>query len=233
MLIFVLTALCSAASAASADEGIPLDPPVPVDGSPWSAQLTAWALPPQSTDYLVEEVERLACPLRFTVQPDGSATVDGSACPDSMRPAALEAAALWSFQPVEPTDQAATLRASFVVRYSAALGAMTLFTELDPGAAHPFEEGRPGLKLVLAATPAKPLAFKLKGKQKKAGAEPGSCTLRARIAMDGRVTETLVERCAPELARDAEARVRKARFSPGRIDGQVVEDVTDVVVTYR
>lgn len=223
--------------ALAADGGIPLDPPVPVAGRPWSALATAWALPPQRVEYLTEEVDRLPCPVAFTLQPDGAATVDASACPESMRAAAQEAAALWTFQPVQPGPQPTTLGLTFVVRYNAELGAMTLFAELDPGAAHAFEEGRPGLKLVRPATPrgSDPgvLEGKLKGKQRKAGLGATDCALRVRVGPDGRARESLVVSCPAALSAGSQALAMGARWEPGTIDGQPVEDVTDVVVRWR
>ncbi|NOY26326.1 MAG: hypothetical protein GXP62_10685 [Oligoflexia bacterium] len=227
----VLAALL-AGTARAQDDGIALDPPVPIAGDPWNAQVTAWALPPQTTSYLVQDVPRLTCPVTLVIQPDGAAVATAETCPETMRQAALTAAAMWTFSPVEASDQPSTAQIRFVVRYNAALGAMTLFAELDPGSDHPYEEGRPGLKLIRPATPTKALEFKLKGKQRKAGIEPANCSLRARVTADGRVTESLVVACPDALAKDAQARVAKARFLAGRVDGQVVEDVTDVVVRY-
>ncbi|MCK6504226.1 energy transducer TonB [Myxococcota bacterium] len=223
--------------AVAAEGGIPLEPPVPVAGRPWSALATAWALPPQRVEYLTEEVDRLPCPVAITLQPDGIATADADACPEAMRAAALEAAAQWTFQPVDPGPAPATLGLTFVVRYNAELGAMTLFAELDPGPAHAFEEGRPGLKLVRPATPrgADPgrLEGKLKGKQRKAGLAAADCALRVRVGPDGRATESLVVSCPLELAAGSQALALGARWEPGTVDGQPVEDVTDVVVSWR
>lgn len=220
-------------AALAAAPGIPLQPPVPITGQPWGALVTAWALPPQTPGYLVEEVERLDCPVAVTLQPDGTPTPDAAACPESMRQAALDAALQWTFQPVEPTDQPTLLGLLFVVRYNASLGAMTLSAELDPGSAHATEEGRPGLKLVRPASLAAPVQVKLKGKQRKAGLGPTTCALRARVTAAGQVTETLVVDCPAALSPDAEARLRDARWRPGRIDGQLVEDVVDATVSYR
>lgn len=219
--------------ARAAEGGIPLDPPVPVAGMPWSALATAWALPPQRPEYLVEDVDRLPCPVTVTLQPDGVASVDASTCPESMRSAALEAAALWTFQPVEPAAVPTTLGLTFVVRYNAELGAMTLFVEVDPGAVRATEEGRPGLKLVRPATPRAAIEGKLKGKQRKAGLAPAECALRVRVGEDGRATESLIVSCPEALAAGSQALALGARWEPGRVDGQPVEDVADVVVSWR
>lgn len=224
-------------SARAAEGGIPLDPPVPVLGRPWSALVTAWALPPQRVEYLIEGVDRLPCPVAITLQPDGLPTVDASACPESMRAAAQEAAALWTFQPVEPGPAPTSLGLTFVVRYNAELGAMTLFAELDPGPAYALEEGRPGLKLVRPATPRGAevggIEGKLKGKQRKAGLAATDCALRVRVGPDGRASESLVVSCPEALAASSQALALGARWEPGTIDGQPVEDVTDVVVSWR
>lgn len=224
----------ASAALASADKGIPLDPPLPLAAQPWQATITAWDLPPQRAEYLTEQVEELRCQLQLDIQPDGSHSTTVLTCPETMADAALEATGRWSFAAAE-AEQPTRARLDYVLRYNHSLGSLTLHAEIDPGAQAALAgvEGRPGLRLVHEASPVKPLERKLPRKARKAGLDTTTCHLRARVGTSGRVLETLVVECPEQLSADAAKRVSKARFSPTRVDGLRQEDVVEVDITYQ
>lgn len=214
---------------ALAQEGIALDPPQAVRGDPRPALALAWDLPPQRPEYLAEEVEELRCALSLAVDAEGGVLPTVVSCPEPMATEALVAAGRWRFAP-DPAPTTVSL--VYVLRYSAALGAMTLHAELDPGADAALSEGRPGLRLVHEASPLRPLSYAIPGKARKAGQGPADCALRVRVGASGRVLDILAVACPPPLLADANKRLLKERFAPTRVDGQAQEDVIDLVLRY-
>ncbi|MCB9779291.1 MAG: hypothetical protein H6742_12060 [Alphaproteobacteria bacterium] len=231
MLPPLLLALPLALPEARAAAPLTLDPPVPVHGAPHGLFATTWDLPPQRAEYMTEPVAELRCPVSLRVAPDGALSASAPACPETMRDAALDAIAGWSFAgPVGP--EGTTLTVSFVLRHSETIGSLSLFAEVDPGPDHADGVGRPGLKLVSPARPKKPLVGKRSGALRKAGAEPGDCVYEVRISASGTLLEQAPLACPEPLRADAEKRLARAKWRPGREDGVTRQDVTEVTIAY-
>ena len=220
---------------ARAQDAVSLDPPLPVQASPWPVRATAWLLPHADAAWLEEGDAERRCPVEVQVAPDGSVSAQAPDCPAAMQADALAATAAWRFQPVKPTDQPTTLGLTYIVRFSKTIGAMTLHAEFDPGAqaAEDGLEGPTGLRLVHEASPAQPLVRPLPRKVRKAGQAATACTLRVRVEISGKPSEALIQDCPDALSPDALKTTLRARYEPTRVDGSPQSDVVDVSVRYR
>lgn len=219
---------------ALAQDAITLAEPLPIAGAPWSALVTALALPPQKASFITSDAAFHACELSLTLQPSAAFEASVGDCPEPMKEAALDAARQWRFAPanldsaVGPT----TLKLRFVLQYSAVLGATTLHAEIDPGAANTALEGSPGLKLVHGASMSHDLEVKLSRRQVKAGLTATECRFVADISPIAQVVETRVVSCPEPLADDAVKRLKNARWLPRTVDGVAYDDRVEVSVRY-
>lgn len=231
----MLTLLLALSPAALAQDATTLTEPLPIAGQPWSALVTAFALPPQKASFITTDAPLHACELTLTLQPSGAFESTAGSCPEPMRPAALEAARQWRFAPesLETATGPTTLHLSFVLQYSEVLGATTLHAEIDPGAANTALSGAPGVQLVHRAALVRPLEVKLSKRQVKRGWTATTCSYTASIGANGSVTDLKpVGECAPAVNLDATDRIRDARWLPKTVDGAAYPDVVPASVTY-
>lgn len=229
-------ALALTAQAQPAPEAARLDPPLPAAGDPWSAQVTAYALPPQDVGWITDEAPARACEVEVAVSVKGEHTVSPlpvSGCPQGMLDAAVAATGSWRFLAPEGAEGPTRLRVRYVFLYNATLGTTTLHAELDPGAAFTDERGAPGLMLVHRAGPPEPITAKLPKKAKKAGVGPTTCTFLAQVDAGGGVLSLAPRACPDRLSEDAARRLRAARLDPKTVDGLAYPDETVLTVSYR
>lgn len=224
LLLLALTAL--------AQDATGVDPPLPIVGVPWSASVSAYALPPQRVSWITDDAPLRSCLVLVDLSPDASFVVSPGACAPGMAEETMAAARAWRFQVPEGAEGVSRLELRFVLQYSATLGATTLHAEVDPGAAHLDLGGVPGLKLVHPATLVEPLTAKLPKPARKAGLGPSACAVRARVDVRGRVAEASATDCPETLRPDALKRVGKARFTPRTVDGLSYSDEVTVRVEY-
>lgn len=229
----LLTAL-ALLGAALAQDATTLTEPLPIAGQPWSALVTAFALPPQKAAFITTDAALHVCELTLTLQPSGAFEAVVGRCPEPMAPAALEAARQWRFAPasvdlaVGPTK----MGLAFVMQYSEVLGATTLHAELDPGGANTALQGAPGVQLVHRAAMTRSLDVKLSKKQIKAGVTPTECRFAVDVSAIAKVTSTRALACPEPLLADAVKRLNNARWLPRTVDGVPYEDAVEASVNY-
>lgn len=219
---------------ALAQDATTLSEPLPIAGAPWSALVTALALPPQKASFITSDAAFHTCELTVTLQPSAAFELSVGACPEPMREAALDAARQWRFAPasLEEAVGPTTLKLSFVLQYSEVLGATTLHAEIDPGPANTALQGSPGLKLVHRAALSHDLEVSLSRKQVKAGVTATECRFVADLSPIAKVTATRTVACPEPLVADAVKRLNNARWLPKTVDGVAYEDTVEVSVTY-
>lgn len=225
------------AGVAAAEEPVGLDPPLPLAGDPWSAEVVAYALPAQDPAWLTDAARFRSCTVAVVLQPDGTAEPAAEACPEPMVAAALDATRLWRLRPVdgEAPEGSTRVLVHYVVRYDATIGTMTLHAQIDPGAEAAFrgERGAPGVKLVHPAAAVREVHPKLPGSARKAGLGPTTCRLRVGVDGAGDAHAITVEDCPEALTAHAEKTVGKWRFSPFVTDGMSAPAEVVVEVVYR
>lgn len=197
--------------------------PVQVAAVPWAARVTGYRVPRPDPAWLIDEAPWRSCTVAVRLRPDGTFDAEAAACPEPMVAAMVDTTRSWSFAPVEPAVQGPTaFEVRYVVRYEAAIGAMTIHAEVDPGEARAFagDRGSPGLKLV------HPAALQ-KGRGPKGGGDD-ACRLRLTVDGRGRVARTEVLECPEPLREAAEKATRKWRYTPRIEDGVTMPEVVDV-----
>ena len=219
---------------ALAQDSSPVDPPIPTASAPWTAVITAYALPPQKVEYLTDDQQWRSCVVRLVVRPDGAHSVTAGECPEPMKADAVLATEQWRFAPAPGAKAAgtATLSLTYQLQYSAALGVTTLHAEVDPGPTGADLEGRPGLVLIHGPYEDAELLPQLPRAAKKAGISSGTCLVKVQVGVDGRASATAVDGCDATLAADARALVAKSRWTPRTVDGQARAVATELTLVY-
>lgn len=217
---------------ARAQEAARVDPPLPVHGDPWTAQIQAYALPPQDVRWLTDDAPTRTCSLDLSLRPDGGFDAHAVACPEGMAVAAEEATRSWSFVVPSGVEGPTRLRVDYVFQYSATLGTTTLHAEVDPGVEARAERGVPGLQLVHRAGPKAPIEAKLPKAARKAGLGALTCRIEVSVGADGRAGEARAIECPDVVVSDALQRVRGARMLARTVDGMLYEDRVVVEVSY-
>lgn len=215
-----------------AQEAARVDPPLPVHGDPWSAEIRTYALPPQDVRWLTDDAPFRSCSVDLSLRPDGGFDVRAGTCPEGMAAAAEGATRAWSFGVPQGVEGPTRLRVDYVFQYSATLGTTTLHAEVDPGAAARAEQGVPGLQLVHRAGPKAPIEAKLPKAAKKAGLGALTCKVEVQVGADGRPGQARALDCPEPVAADAVRRVSGARMYARTVDGMLYEDRVVVDVSY-